>query len=1409
MRKQTLIWTALPNGSDGPLQAGTQLNISVYVSPRLWSDTPQVIEELGDYPDFLDWPAAVSQASFEVEFGSGQILTAAHDTTPLRSDLWQALFNANTPVIPFVFEDFSGMDFQGDQLSVAHAALKGVYQDIATGPPYGQGTQLPKASDLSTHPILEVVGRPYEPQPPLPKPPPQEPVVIEGHPPPEAPTPGEPPGVKPGCIGGCFGCLTGCLLLPFRIVLRILRLLGALFTLPFAAVTPAQAHSSMNAVVDFHKPFTEVPQPMPTEQEIEETYDFHKMVSALGDYPLLLRAMGLVVDLTVTLEEPLPAGTSTVKVNVNIPVQMAATTMISMKVHYDLGADTFQARPRPTDPEISNGLLRLNEADKFEVIQVDATGGVIKLFNLASNLRLLANPALRPENSPEEAGLPALRNGGLSLVKPNRAENVHLQTIQSYAYNTFTANLDASPILPLSAPEPPPPPTDELFAEDVTRGYRIDVLDDQTSQWRSLCQRVGEYDFGSGLVESGWQDEGFVVLGATGKLDPGPTDNTMRIGETLISWDGWSLVAPRPGQIILDEYEDPEKTVNKTDYPSNPAVTVFPLSTHFQAVNGSLPRLRFGHEYRLRARVVDLAGNSIFEPGEADFQADQAQKSSQQVFSRFDPVSPPPVVLREEPKEGESLERIVVRSSIHQDSPTIAALMSERHIVPPKASQLMAEQHGLFDGAHQMLSDQAAYDLASREAGSLMEQLNLATGELEPAPGAVEVVQFELDPVTNQPVLDENGDPIVLGKVWLQTNEQFSLNYLPDPFARGVLLLGLPGMASFDEVVEPDGTVVNKIPFEGEWPDPAPLRLQLRGLKDGQAGPAVPSWDPADRVLTVELHQGMTANVQISSYFFEDDLEKMGVWQWTEETLTPNLANLKTIAVQGRNWMVQPFRTLVLVHAVQQPLAIPDITALASEKELGKTYTTLTGAIAVDGKSTGKLDLLAEWADPLDNPSDPANDPTSAETRKQMYVKEILLEDGSSDSVDIGGPKIEAIQHELNDTKRHLVTYQSPGTTRFREYMDPAVLATPAELMRPTPAELGTPPALDAMFEVDVANSARPDSPSPVHVLPVFPWSETSAGDVITHFREGGWVRVYLERPWFSSGVGELLGVLLRTEDVDPLSDLAEAMKPYTSQWGNDPVWDSARVEPLQLEHLANADDSGKELPLAELKRGNSTDGRVVNVAGFKPEYDPARGLWFCDISFDPGQALSYFPFVRLALARFQPHSLFSDDGLDSAHLSRAVLADYVQLAPHRRVDYDLKDVQTNGILDITVRGPVGFRLERPTVMLVNFARRDPRVPDPQDELGWAEFGNRMVLELQGSSTPEQATWSGKIPLPSPQPSPLRVLVRELELFQGGDDTTVVIPGTTGGEQPTPSTGTFDFPRFQERVVFADALELP
>jgi hypothetical protein len=43
-------------------------------------------------------------------------------------------------------------------------------------------------------------------------------------------------------------------------------------------------------------------------------------------------------------------------------------------------------------------------------------------------------------------------------------------------------------------------------------------------------------------------------------------------------------------------------------------------------------------------------------------------------------------------------------------------------------------------------------------------------------------------------------------------------------------------------------------------------------------------------------------------------------------------------------------------------------------------------------------------------------------------------------------------------------------------------------------------------------------------------------------------------------------------------------------------------------------------------------------VAGHAVSFDAERQLWFCDIDIDMGDA--YYPFIRLALARFHPKSL-------------------------------------------------------------------------------------------------------------------------------------------------------------------------
>ena len=48
-------------------------------------------------------------------------------------------------------------------------------------------------------------------------------------------------------------------------------------------------------------------------------------------------------------------------------------------------------------------------------------------------------------------------------------------------------------------------------------------------------------------------------------------------------------------------------------------------------------------------------------------------------------------------------------------------------------------------------------------------------------------------------------------------------------------------------------------------------------------------------------------------------------------------------------------------------------------------------------------------------------------------------------------------------------------------------------------------------------------------------------------------MRVYLDRPWYSSGDGELLGIVLYNGSF-PVD--REGWKPYVTQWGLDPIWD-------------------------------------------------------------------------------------------------------------------------------------------------------------------------------------------------------------------------------------------------------------
>jgi hypothetical protein len=109
-------------------------------------------------------------------------------------------------------------------------------------------------------------------------------------------------------------------------------------------------------------------------------------------------------------------------------------------------------------------------------------------------------------------------------------------------------------------------------------------------------------------------------------------------------------------------------------------------------------------------------------------------------------------------------------------------------------------------------------------------------------------------------------------------------------------------------------------------------------------------------------------------------------------------------------------------------------------------------------------------------------------------------------------------------------------------------------------------------------------------------------------------------------------------------------MPGLVTQYGPDPIVISGPVKTTPK--LADYPLAGRALHLAE------QPSVEVNVAGHPVSFDAGRGLWFADIAVNAGAG--YWPFVRLALVRYQPSSL------TGAEISRVTQADFAQLAPDR-----------------------------------------------------------------------------------------------------------------------------------------------
>lgn len=780
-------------------------------------------------------------------------------------------------------------------------------------------------------------------------------------------------------------------------------------------------------------------------------------------------------------------------------------------------------------------------------------------------------------------------------------------------------------------------------------------------------------------------------------------------------------------------------------------------------------------------------------------------------FLRWDPVAPPTVVARARFTEGESLRRLVVRSEVNVDEHGVITVVpmasdkSERHLVPPKTTQNEAERHGVFDFAIGSLDPAArerAFRLALRESGTLLDPSVpdlTSPGVRHEQPGVSVAGPADAAPIDL--ATWPRGQALPAGRYVVHDTDALHVPWLSDPLARGVTLV-FPDANQDRAIRWPLNIESMSVNYDGTYPELAPYRLVLeRG--------AMASARVNDHEIRIALPPADTLRVRLSSRLAAGSLDLFGLWRMLPQAAQKQ-PSIVEAAAEGWLWALTPSEEVTLVHAVPRPLRVPQPLLVLPLRTPGSATCALAAALDCHGASTERIDAEAEWDEVTDdlNLSGPQRQTLTGHAFGFNIAPDedlvTLFSTDTSLSLPVLGPvQTHQAVHALGDTKHRLVKYRFRATTRFREYF-------PAEVY----SEARPPYVTSAPVAVSVPASAAPARPEVASILPLFHWMEGPEPEQPFAWRRTRRVglRLYLERPWYSSGAGEKLAVLLAGRpDAPPAPGTV-------SDWGADPAWlqrgPSYRAVTMKHEDFVQAGGldrpSEKAGPAGPPAVVSTADGQQVVVLPYEPTYHEERQLWRVDIGIATGAAL--WPFVRLAVARYQP------DALPGCALSKIATCDFMQLPPERAFTLARPDERTARVV---VSGPIGINrlgLQRGTLVAapklpweiakaaVNAGRRliarlERRDAGESSDLAWRELST-VKLELEGYEMEHGiASFVGAVALPQAVPiaqpgqnpelgKSWRVTVEEIEILPADPDS-----GTTG-------LGTI------ERLVYADSIPL-
>ncbi|MGO9558187.1 MAG: hypothetical protein ACLPQS_06485 [Acidimicrobiales bacterium] len=1429
---EVILWTALPNGYTD----GGDLALSVFVSPQLSA----VISGGGKpnltlFPDFVNWPGTLRGSfdvdiSFDVVFGHAGGGTSAPvaasfaaGSTTLDGAAWESVFSPTaTGVTPYQYKDMSTLPLK----SFSAGTIASNVQDL-----YGQLGALSPTAPVPLTLIRDTFTAPSD-------------VSLEN-------------GTS----------------------------LATLYEQIFTLITPAKGAEpgAFQMAVAAARAMHTAPEPDPEFEPTMPTVDFHQALATLGSYPAVLRMFGLVFDIVVPAPELTNVAWTTVQVlptwQSNFTGGATGTkTDVSPLTNIVLTSDVFRSLARSSTLTYENGMLDLTDP-RFSVTDLDVDLAADRLMALANALQSAASfqePDIADRTGSKAAlTVPALRSNGPAVIwsgwGTSTGDLVGLLTNQTALSDVLTNYL--------SDPSGPLP---SLYTEDITRGHRLDVYtaSDSSPSWLSLHGRAGQYTLGASSaspITFTVVDEGYAVPGGTqaaGTKHAPPPD--LLVHESFIRWSGWGLSVPHPGDPLgITTIQAPAGT-NPSPVPVAGQNAIPQLSANMQPINVvqpdspnpfPFPKLRYGNKYQFRARAADLAGN-----GPPLSSSDTSTASEQFTHYRYEPVPPPTIAGTAPFSVAESTLLLVLLNDLV--NPVVP---NGRWLFPPRAAQRLCEEHGMFDG-FVLGSPPNPADAPNGDMATWTAIANAEPQRIINIPG----VKYDRKDKGDTPYFDSSlvlttpwlPDPISGGTaiVGLPDGSGGTENALDDwsggpwPGANPVLLLvqnGTSASTSFTPATDAaSSTQLVTLP---------PAGVSVLWISSTLA-------DGASKTLGVYdwIYSVLAANGASDTVLRDFDLQALAgrVWQLTPfrvlrivhavrtPLVGPQLRNPYTTRDIGQNYfdlhddnfLVDEKSTSALdFHAVWTDPYDNPADPLSDPGILVRAYKT----------SSGPAFRLAV-ADPT--PIGPESQPLT------IVAPVVPFAFGPENSF---GPDTGSTHH-IGDTLHHLVYYTATGTSRYAEMFETSVTAvfhglTPVKISKLginpgtvvvtiAPSDTEVVPPKDYLIHADtgemiykqsthsqrklnirfqptttragpavpvqVLASARPAAPHVSRIIPAWEWNGP-VGRVetgIEYDRTGGYLRVYLERPWWSSGANEMLGV------VTPVEPLASALTTYEqypliTMMALDPItYNSTRNRPWPP--VPTAFGNLGEVPVVpgrplyssppQVNLVEDTSGALYNIWPYEVHFDSVSNTWFADVQLLPGQTggETILPppgyFVRLALVRFQPYSL------ETLEVSPVTTATIAQPVPNRYVTVLLNpfDVDKASVY-VSVFGP-GYHGWRPPTNSIAAPHQDdgsnpdsPQIYDAgtlgkihsstmvvdvqvqdtslgfEGELSWKTVTKPTTLQLTTSDTTTLVEWGGiaqyphlqygVVPLPYQVggPTHMRLRISEIDFHGGGHLDTV------------------------------------